>query len=125
MFFHRKVKVLLGVILVVLGVGMILSGCSGGSSSEPRLTLIKPRSRNYTTDEPEINIRFECLNIDEMRLDNRKLTTRDVERICSRQGLDYDLDEGDNDFYFEGYHTVDDDRDRFRVRLEIEYDPEL
>lgn len=123
----RKIYILLCVVIGISSLGLVLSGCtaSGDSSNEPQLDLIKPRSRNYTTDEPEINIRFECQNIDELRLDNRKLTTRHIERICSRQGLDYDLEEGDNEFYFEGFHTVDGDRDRVWIRLEIEYDPGL
>ncbi|MBN2100904.1 hypothetical protein JW710_03350 [Candidatus Dojkabacteria bacterium] len=114
-------NVFLLVFLIILVSSFFLSGCTS-SGDAPRLDLVRPTSRNYTTDDDEIRIQLDCRNVDEMRLNGRRMSPRDMERICSRTSLYYDLEEGDNEFYFEGISTDDDDYDRAWLRLNVEYE---
>jgi hypothetical protein len=98
-----------------------LSGCTPSSGDEPELDLIRPSSQNYLAEDDQIRVELRCENIDEMRLNSRRLSRRETERLCSRTSLYLDLDEGDNEFYFEGISTDGGDYDRTWLRLNVEY----
>lgn len=100
--------------------GLLLSGCS--DSTAPRLKLRTPSSLHYYTNDDEVNISFYCDNIDELWLDDYKFYDRERDYLCGTTGMDFDLEEGTNEFNFNGIYDPDSDRDRVRLNLVLEYD---
>jgi hypothetical protein len=57
-----------------------------------------------------------------MRVNSRRMSLREIERICSRTSLYFDLQEGENELYFEGISTDGGDYDRTWYRLNVTYE---
>jgi hypothetical protein len=115
------IKKFLSIFLFLLISSFIISSCVPADPDEPELDLIRPSSQNYLTNEDEIRVQLRCENIDEMRVNSQRLSRREVERLCSRTSLYFDLDQGDNEFYFEGISTEGGDYDRTWLRLNVTY----
>lgn len=115
-------KAILLVINLVLLAGLS-SGCTY-SGDGPQLVLNEPDSTRIETDEPEINIRLFCKNIDELRLNDRRMTEHDKELVCGIRGDDFELDEGENIFDFVGIQDPEGERFKYRLKLYIDYEPE-
>ncbi|MBN1618720.1 hypothetical protein JW887_05280 [Candidatus Dojkabacteria bacterium] len=116
---------LLALPFVIFIFAFFLSSCDGSySENGPVLDLVRPAYTRTTVHSDSIYISFDCQNIDELRLDNIKQSQRDIDKLCSYRGKEYQLEEGQNYFDFIGYHdNSDGDRDSVRVRLYITYEP--
>lgn len=98
-------------------------------TQEPTLNLREP-SKNYASaDSPSYDVKLSCIKVDEIKLNNKMLSSEELEALCS-SGLNIDLVDGKNTLKFIGNPnaeksiettiTIEFDRDSYDKQVEGE-----
>jgi chemotaxis protein histidine kinase CheA len=100
----KKISIRLRYVLIISFIlfltGVLISPAQGYTSSGTKILetqRIVPKELEYISDNPQLRIAYNCVNVTSIKINNRELTQEGIEKICT-QAFVIKLKDGENKF---------------------------